>query len=864
MTELFDTMTTLNKYILLFLFIMPTSLLAQIGKVSIPAGADSIKAGVHPSYNNVVGFHRMLFGENYRKDWAIPVTMPVLRISKLYGGLTPVREGGGMQSRSLRLTDASGKEWVLRSVEKIPDKVVPENLRGTFVVDWVGDEFSGQEPFSALVVPPLAKAARVPYTNPVIGVVADDPALGRYGELFTGMICLVEERDPAGPSDNTIKFKKELMQSYDARFDGEQFLRARLLDLLLGDWDRHEDQWRWAVARDGNARKYIAVPRDRDQVFHINNGLFPWVASLPWINPALEDYDPKIPRVKYSFFKTRFMKAYPDAQISYSDWMRVTNEFVNAETDEVLEEALKRLPAEIYQLRHDELYAKLRERRNSIPRAMDEYYRFIYRIADLRLTDKAEKVTITDGKNKGLRVLVEKLVGRGAVRGMLMDLTYDPRITAELRLYTSGGNDQVIIDAPSSPVKLRIVDSSGTKKFNVRSSARKVHIYGSPDSSVYGNKRKRISLHLSTDTSATKFIPTDPYNVWMPLATANINRDDGFLFGLGFRYTGHDGFRKPGFSTIQQVMLTHSFSTNAFSIAYNGQWREAVGKADLMITFLAQAPDNTQNFFGQGNNTRLDKSGDYRRFYRSRYNVFHFDPALRWNTGSNSTLTIGPSVQYYHFNEGDNIGRSVTRRGLVRSYDSTSYQQQKLHAGLVVNFLHDRRNNTILPSSGYLISAKLQAYAGVNGAARSFAQFIPTFTVYGKIDQRSRLVISDRIGGGISVGEPGFYQSMYLGGQGNLLGYLKNRFAGEHMVYNNFQARLRIANLAGYILPGQLGLTGFFDTGRVWQSGENSNSWHHGKGGGFYFSPAGLGVVQLLAGHSTEGWYPYISLNYRL
>lgn len=769
-----------------------------------------------------------------------------------------------MQSKSLRLTDASGKEWVLRSVEKIPDKVVPPQFRGTFVVDWVGDEFSGQEPFSALVVPPLAKAARVPYTNPVIGIVADDPALGPYRQLFAGMICLLEERDPAGPSDNTGKMEKELRQSYEARFDGEQFLRVRLLDLLLGDWDRHEDQWRWAVTRDGGGRRYIAVPRDRDQVFHINNGLFPWIASLPWINPALEDYDPKIPRVRYSLFKTRFMKAYPDAQISYADWMRVTREFVGAVTDEVLEAGLRRLPAEIYRLRHDGLFRKMRERRDRIPAAMDEYYRFIYRIADLRLSDKNEQVSITDGEAGGLRVRVEKLGGSGNVRGTVMHMTYDPKITSEIRLYTAGGNDRVSVNAPNSPVRLRIVDSAGRKSVDVTAARRPVHLYGPKDSSVFGGDLRRMRLHLSADTAIGRSVPADPYNIWMPLATANINRDDGLLFGLGFRYTGHDGFRKRPYTTIQQVMLTHSFSTNAFSVSYNGQWREAVGKADLVLHFLAQAPDNTQNFFGQGNNTVLDKTGDFRRFYRIRYNVFHFDPALRWTSGRNSSLSIGPSVEYYHFNANENADRSISRPGLIRSYDSLNYQRQKLHAGLLVSYLSDRRDNIILPESGYLLSLGLQAYAGLNADTRSFAQLLPAFTVYQALGPSGRLVLSDRVGGGISIGKPAFYQSIYLGGQGNLLGYLRNRFAGEHAAYNNFQARWRIANLAGYILPGQLGLTGCFDTGRVWQTGANTDTWHHGEGGGLYFSPAGLGVVQLLAGHSREGWYPYITLNYRL
>jgi outer membrane translocation and assembly module TamA len=110
------------------------------------------------------------------------------------------------------------------------------------------------------------------------------------------------------------------------------------------------------------------------------------------------------------------------------------------------------------------------------------------------------------------------------------------------------------------------------------------------------------------------------------------------------------------------------------------------------------------------------------------------------------------------------------------------------------------------------------------------------------------LVLSDRIGGGITVGRPAFYQGMFLGGQGNLLGYLQNRFAGKHMVYNNFQARLKLANIKGYLLPGQLGISGFYDVGRVWADNYNSGGLHQGVGGGAYFSPAALIVCKYWPG----------------
>jgi hypothetical protein len=87
---------------------------------------------VHPSYDKPGRLHRWLFGENYRKEWAAETTLPVLRISEMKGGLTPLQLGGGMQSKSLRLADKEGKEWVIRSVEKSPDALLPEGLKQSF------------------------------------------------------------------------------------------------------------------------------------------------------------------------------------------------------------------------------------------------------------------------------------------------------------------------------------------------------------------------------------------------------------------------------------------------------------------------------------------------------------------------------------------------------------------------------------------------------------------------------------------------------------------------------------------------------------------------------------------------------------
>jgi len=825
---------------------------------------DSINISVHSSYDKVNGFHRLIFGENYRKEWATIVRLPLININQIRGGLSPERFGGGMETKSIRMIDKSGKEWVIRSVEKVPDKIVPENLRGTFVLDWVGDEYSAQHPYSALCVPPLADAIGVPHANPVIGVLVADTALTTFGRDYAGRIVLLEEREPTGPSENTIKVMKELVASNESTIDKTEFLKARMLDLLIGDWDRHEDQWRWTVNKEGKERIYTAVPRDRDQVMHLTQGLLPSMASAEWLDPVLDNFDGKIPRVRYSLFKTRFIQQFPAFQFSYEDWMRITNEFVKLETNEVLEAAVKRLPKAVYVLRHEELLTKLKKRRDNLTQAMSEYYYFINRIVDIRASDMDEKVSITDDKAGGLQIMIQRKNKSGEVKETLMNVVYKPEITKEIRLYVSGGNDEVLINNNTSPIKLRIVGSNGEKSYTVINAYKTIQLYGRKDSVTISGKTDRLTTHLKNDTSNTHFVVSNPYNVWMPMATGSINRDDGFLLGLGFRYTGKDGFRKLPYSTVQELMITHSFETNAFRLNYDGQWIQSIGKADITISALIDAPDNTMNFFGQGNATILNKTGDYHKYYRTRFDYYQLDPELRWHTGKNSSFSAGPSLQYYNFDVNGNIGRSVMQPGLIKSYDSTSYATQKIHLGLVSKFISNTEDSKILPTKGYYLNIKLQYYDGLNSSSKSYAQLIPEFTYFQKLDTGARFVFSDRVGGGVSVGNPAFYQSLFLGGQGNLLGYFQNRFSGKQMAYNNLQARLRLANLGGYILPGQLGVTGFYDVGRVWIDNEHSDTWHQGVGGGLYFAPASLTVIQVMAGHSSEGWYPFIAFNFRL
>jgi outer membrane translocation and assembly module TamA len=348
----------------------------------------------------------------------------------------------------------------------------------------------------------------------------------------------------------------------------------------------------------------------------------------------------------------------------------------------------------------------------------------------------------------------------------------------------------------------------------------------------------------------------------MPLTVIGLNIDDGFIIGTGFKFTKQEGFRKFPYAALHQLQVGYAFSTGAYRIRYNGEWIKAIGNTDFIVQALAKAPNNTLNFFGRGNETVYNKTGDFKRFYRTRYSTYHFDPAFRWRSNA-SSFSIGPSLYLYYFDEDDNKGRFIENTSLIGSYDSLTVNKDKMHVGFVANYTRDKRNSKIFPQWGSYINIRLQTYRGITDYAKSFAQLIPEIAFYKSLNARSTIVIADRAGGVIGLGNTAFYQSAFIGGHENLLGYRQYRLAGQHSFYNNFELRMKLADIASYIIPGQFGIIGFWDAGRVWEKHDNSGKWHHGKGGGIYFAPASVLALSFVVGHSSEGLYPYFTMGLR-
>ncbi len=103
---------------LIFLWsLQPIGLAAQ--QLAHRQARDSVTVIPGPHYAKN-GFVRFFAGAGYRDLWSVPLTVEIADLSKIGGGLTPFRLGGGMTTQTLHVLGNDGKRYVSRSVDKYP------------------------------------------------------------------------------------------------------------------------------------------------------------------------------------------------------------------------------------------------------------------------------------------------------------------------------------------------------------------------------------------------------------------------------------------------------------------------------------------------------------------------------------------------------------------------------------------------------------------------------------------------------------------------------------------------------------------------------------------------------------------------
>ena len=831
------------------------------------SSGDSITIAIAPEYNEVGKTHRFFLGENYRKLWAMPVPMRILDLEKERDGLKIVKLGGGMQTRSLRLKDASGKEWVLRTIQKYPERGLPENLKPTIAKDIVQDQVSTGHPFGALVAPLLAEALALLHSNPEIVYVGDDPGLMDYRKDFANAVYLFEERNPfeTEKTDATDKAQRKVQNNNDTHFDEKLTLRARLLDMVIGDWDRHEDNWRWFPEKSKGETVYIPVPRDRDKVFYKTSGFLPWFLSHQWLKSNLQPYSANIRDVKGYNFNARYLDRYFLNQLDEEDWRTEIKYIQEKLTPELIDSAMKSLPDRVYaDTTTTEIIKSLKGRITNLPVYAFEYFRFLAEIIEIPASDKKEFFDIRHTKNEDIDLTIYNIRKDGTNGRKVYHRKFDHNMTKEIRLYGFGGEDVFSVTGETkSPILVRMVGGDDVDKFEIDKNLKnkpKLYVYDRSDQENVLPPPSLARLRLSTDTSVNQYDKRSfLFNRLGPLFRANYNIDQGIQLGAGMIYE-KQGFRKEPYAFKNEFWANYSTGRKSFILDYVGDFKKVFGLNDLEIDAHLLGPHNLSNFFGIGNNTRFLNRNDRKMpYFRNRYDYLTLDFKLKRKIQNYLTLFGGITTEYYTSKETNNLSRFLFDFNTA----NPEYQvfQDRVYAGLLAGGIYDSRDNITMPSKGLYWNTTFSAKERLNGSSQSYGKLATEIRYYVST-KNADFVVANRLGVGTTVGDPAFFQKMQLGGVRSLRGYHTNRFTGKTMVYHNLDLRLDVLHFTSYIIPGTLGVIGFNDVGRVWEPGQSSKKWHDGYGGGFYIIPAEVVLLQFVMGFSREGALPYISLGF--
>jgi hypothetical protein len=812
-------------------------------------------------------------GANYRKEWSTPIKAQIVDLNKMSGGLTPLRRGGGKQTRSLRVEDVNGRQYTFRTIEKfITAKTLPPDLQSQAAEDLVADGVSASYPYSTLSIPILSEAAGVPYNKVKLFYVPDDTRLGEYQHDFANRLALFEERIPEGINKvyDTYDVVMKLKEDNDDGIDQHAVLRARILDMFVMDLDRHEDQWQWGAIEKSKGKDYYPIPRDRDQAFFTNQGFIPGMIKRPWLLPQLEGFKAKAKNINRFNFAARNFDRFFLTELSEQDWKKEVDEFIPKMTDEVIEKALHEQPAEIRPFSADKIINNLKERRKYLAAEVMKYYRFLAETVSISGSDKKELFDITRNDDGSVLVQIYKITKEGEQSTKMYDRTFYPADTKEIRLYSFGGDDKFAIKGKNGKIKIRMIGGDGKDVFENKSSGGKNYVYDlKSDKNILDGKLKDKT---SKDTAVNSYDRLGfKYDQIIPLLSANYNSDDGLFLGFSLKFI-NQGFRKTPYKNMHQIVFTKSLLTKSFNTRYYAEYIGVFGKnTDLLTDLDIKGRNNITSFYGYGANSVYDKSKpDKFKYYWAKYNTGDVGISLRHRFSDKISLIFGPAFQYYSLDSADNKDKYILKTN-ENGLDPATLFADQLYLGGKGTFIVDTRNNKVQPNRGIYWQTSYRLLVGMNTTSYEVRQMNSDFIFHLNIAPQ-KLTLVNRTGGGHNFGYNGsrpdllpfeFYQAQYLGGEDNLRGYRKYRFAGRSKLYNNLELRWKLATFRTYLFPANFGIYGFYDTGRVWDDTNTSNKWLSGYGGGVWLSPLNRIVLTLSFTASKEDKIPTFSFGWK-
>ncbi len=822
-----------------------------------------VVAGAHYAAG---GLWRLIFGTEYRRLWTAPVAARVLDLHSFAGGLTPVSRGGGFQTKSLWLRGRDGYLYGFRSVDKDPE--VPEGLEDTFIQSLVQDQTSSQHPGSPPVVAGLLTAAGVLHTEQQLVVIPDDPALDTFRLRFAGTLGYLERRavvDTGRPgfagAIEIVSSRRLIPRVFGSpahRVDSRAFLTARLMDIYLGDWDRHRGQWTWARIGETVPTLWQPIPEDRDFGFVRYDG--PMLALARTTAPQFVNFGERWPNMVGQTWNGRDIDRWFLTSLERAVWDSVVGELQQRLTDSVIEAAVRRLPDAWYDLDGERLASALRWRRDHLAEAAARFYGLLTRQCELHATRAAELVTIERLEGGRLTVRIAALEPAGAAP--YLTRSFDPRETREVRLYLHGGADRVIVRGDGDDaITVRIIgggvidvpDSLLGGEIEVLDSSRAggVRLYATGNDRALGPGHVKIDARAySPPRGPREDVP--PPRDWgrrtWPATWVTFGPDIGVFAGTGGIYTRY-GFRKLPYSWSWRWRGGWATAASTGRVAADATFYRTNSRLHGEFSGLVSGIE-VLRWHGLGNETLRNRPDAYYRVTQHRYAI---GAGLVAPVGRRVDVALGPSVL---FNDTEERPGRIIADSLP--YGAGDFGQVGLHGELRL----DTRDLPGEPTRGVTLSLGGAGYPAVWDVRTAFGEVHGQATAYLTARVPLRTTLALRAGAKRVLGTFPFSEAAFIGDAATARLGRQNRYGGDLAAWSSAELRLRLGRVF-VMVPSDLGVFALGDAGRVWVTGESSDRWHTAAGGGLWLSFVRPGnVLSLTVAKSPERTALYLAAGF--
>jgi outer membrane protein assembly factor BamA len=307
-------------------------------------------------------------------------------------------------------------------------------------------------------------------------------------------------------------------------------------------------------------------------------------------------------------------------------------------------------------------------------------------------------------------------------------------------------------------------------------------------------------------------------------------------------------------------------------VHYAGSFRPQNSKLVAQLDLKASGIEILR-FYGKGNNS---DDGGGASFYRVRSRQFRAAPGVRVEMmDERLRVGAGPWLEYAKTKDGNRKIDQLSpygagNFGLIGGFANVQFDTRRAPADTETSLSLPFHENPAAgyPTSGFLFDVTSEVSPPVWDVDRTWGAIEGSVSGFYSVGEGDWATFAVRVGGRDTWGTTPYFKLAYIGGGAffsggsSVRGLRTERFAGDSSVFGNLDLRVVVGRVK-LVVPGDFGVLGFGDVGRVFEDGESSKKWHPGFGGGVWFAPlARTNAISFTVARSEEDTLVYLRFGF--